>query len=356
MKNRWMTFTDARNFARSLNLKSWNEWKDYCKYNRPSNIPYEPKNTYKDEWINYYDWLGKEKLFSEVSRKYSINEDFFKVWSHDMAYILGLWWADGNIFNNVFSICLHKKDMYLLEEISGKMGYSGKLYRGNKKNIYRLDISSKEIVKDIKLLGGTERKSLTIGFPDVPIEYLHDFIRGVWDGDGCVSNTKRGVISSICSGSEEFIKNMYICLKNNNIVGSLRKDNRITKEICGNSISINSTLYTIGISKNNTIKLRKYMYKNKNEIRMLRKYKIFCMAGEIKIIKNGFMEYEGARNIVKKLNLKSHKDWIKYCKLGMRPFNIPYSPDRTYKNKGWVSWEEWLGYGKEKVKGEKKCV
>jgi len=32
-------------------------------------------------------------------RKYKVNDDFFKIWSHNMAYILGFWFSDGCIID-----------------------------------------------------------------------------------------------------------------------------------------------------------------------------------------------------------------------------------------------------------------
>jgi hypothetical protein len=43
-------FKDAREFVRKLNLKSWPEWREYCKSgNKPDDIPTAPWRTYK-EW------------------------------------------------------------------------------------------------------------------------------------------------------------------------------------------------------------------------------------------------------------------------------------------------------------------
>jgi len=36
-------------------------------------------------------------------------------------------------------------------------------------------------------------------------------------------------------------------------------------------------------------------------------------------------------------------EWREYCKSGKKPINIPASPDKTYKNKGWISWGDFLG-------------
>jgi len=57
----------------------------------------------------------------------------------------------------------------------------------------------------------------------------------------------------------------------------------------------------------------------------------------------GFLE---AKNYVISLKLKSTIQWDAYCKSGNKPINIPSHPDREYKNKGWVSWYDWLGKNK----------
>jgi hypothetical protein len=36
-------------------------------------------------------------------------------------------------------------------------------------------------------------------------------------------------------------------------------------------------------------------------------------------------------------------EWNNYCKSGKKPIDITASPDRKYKNKGWVIWAHYLG-------------
>ena len=46
-----------------------------------------------------------------------------------MAYILGLWFADGCIYGGkMFDITLHKKDKYILKRIAEELKYEGNLY------------------------------------------------------------------------------------------------------------------------------------------------------------------------------------------------------------------------------------
>jgi hypothetical protein len=69
--------------------------------------------------------------------------------------------------------------------------------------------------------------------------------------------------------------------------------------------------------------------------------------------REGFLNYEEAREYVVKLNITSHNGWIDYCKSGERPANIPAHPQVIYKDKGWVSWFEWLYHEERYLSFEK---
>ena len=40
------------------------------------------------------------------------------------------------------------------------------------------------------------------------------------------------------------------------------------------------------------------------------------------------------------------KYWNEFCKSGNKPDDLPTHPDRTYKNKGWINWGDFLGTGR----------
>ena len=62
-------------------------------------------------------------------------------------------------------------------------------------------------------------------------------------------------------------------------------------------------------------------------------------------MKKDFRSFTDARKFVQKLDLKSNKEWRDYCKSGSKPDDIPTTPARTYKNKGWQGMGDWLGTG-----------
>ena len=59
------------------------------------------------------------------------------------------------------------------------------------------------------------------------------------------------------------------------------------------------------------------------------------------------LPFAEARAIVRKLKLKNWKAWQVWSKAGQRPTNIPATPNRSYRDDGWISMPDWLGYGSE---------
>jgi len=61
-----ISFKEAKEFVEKLNLKSEEEWKDYCQGKLsnlpkiPENIPRDPNLRYRKDWINWEDWLTGE--------------------------------------------------------------------------------------------------------------------------------------------------------------------------------------------------------------------------------------------------------------------------------------------------------
>ncbi len=67
--------------------------------------------------------------------------------------------------------------------------------------------------------------------------------------------------------------------------------------------------------------------------------------------KGGALTFEAARAFMRTLKLGSVKEWKEYRKSGKRPSNIPSAPGKVYRDAGWVSMPDWLGY-----KGQKKMT
>lgn len=110
------------------------------------------------------------------------------------AYVLGLLAADGNVFDTRVSIELHAKDRELVELVRDELAPAVKLrVRRDSREMVVFSISSRELVTDLAALGVTERKSLTLGWPDaLPGRLARPFLLGYFDGDGFVTWSRHG--------------------------------------------------------------------------------------------------------------------------------------------------------------------
>ena len=59
--------------------------------------------------------------------------------------------------------------------------------------------------------------------------------------------------------------------------------------------------------------------------------------------KHEFLLFEEARSIVRSLKLQGSKEWKFWTKSSDKPKNIPANPARTYQDKGWIDYGDWLG-------------
>lgn len=167
----------------------------------------------------------------------TINENFFKAWSSDMAYVLGFFAADGSMYETrrgTHFIEFQITDKELLYSIRAAIGSDHKITerKGRKtthKELYRLQIGNKVIFRDLSVLGFTQAKSKTMTLPIIPRAYFGDFVRGYFDGDGHIfigkyfradrSKLKRVILSGFTSGSGLFLEQVYKQLKARGIKG-----------------------------------------------------------------------------------------------------------------------------------------
>jgi len=132
---------------------------------------------------------------------------------------------------------------------------------------YSISISSKQIIDD--LLNNFDiqnKKSLTCSISNkIPHKYLKDFIRGYFDGDGCISYTTTDTISFL--GTEktvDFIRNYF----HETVKVKLRS------KIMPN-ITKNGNIYAIFYSGNSAFKCLSHIYNHSN-LFLERKYEKYC--------------------------------------------------------------------------------
>ena len=133
--------------------------------------------------------------------KYTYNRDYFEtIDSGDKAYWLGFIHADGSVSINEklnsceLSIKLQGKDIEHLKKFNKCIDGNNKIDIFNRQCNFndkyfdgcQIRLYSEKMVHDLAKYGIVPNKSLIIGFPDIPNQFIPDFIRGVFDGDGCI--------------------------------------------------------------------------------------------------------------------------------------------------------------------------
>ncbi|SFD77669.1 LAGLIDADG-like domain-containing protein [Lentibacillus persicus] len=140
-------------------------------------------------------------------RKYEFNEDYFKTWSNNMAYILGFFIADGTVARDGQFVSFAQKEKYILENIKQEIGSDQPLYQNKKTGVYILNFNSKIMKADlIDIHGVIPDKSRLITLPEVPDEYMSHFIRGYFDGDGYINYEQYTV--TFVGGSKLFMNQL----------------------------------------------------------------------------------------------------------------------------------------------------
>ena len=221
--------------------------------------------------------------------RYNFNKDFFKIWTPEMAYVLGFMYADGNICDSVVSraqyVSFDSNDRDILEKIKVVLSSSHKIqvkpekvlnhFNGKykSKESFRLRIGSREMFSDLIELGVTPRKSLTIECPrNIPSNYLHHFVRGYFDGDGCVHIMKgkgkygqdilKGLAVIFTSGSKIFLEGLRKAIEEKGL-----KDGKIY---------FSSNAYLLKYPTSESIQFFKFFYNDATlNLFLKRKFEVF---------------------------------------------------------------------------------
>ena len=163
-------------------------------YNKDISV-YEISKEFNVDVGTIYSRLKKLGIYKR-RRKFKLNEDYFEnINNQNKAYWLGFIMADGYNSGSYIRIDIQDKghleilrdDIYPNKDRQIKI----KISRTNKE-IYYLTIQSKKIVKDCENLGIVQRKTFVTKYPIIDSKFDKDFIRGLFDGDGCLTYSMDG--------------------------------------------------------------------------------------------------------------------------------------------------------------------
>lgn len=219
--------------------------------------------------------MGKIYLTKEQGKsrnKFHINNDFFKVQSREMAYILGLIGSDGCVARNknMVYIELQRQDKEILNKVNCILGnerpvadyVTGRGYENSKLYFY-----SKEIKSDLAKYHIIPNKTYEAEyrFPELlKEEFYFDYIRGLFDGDGCIKSTNPTITWQIDTSSKDIAEKICAHLQKYNVEAKISVLPKV-----------NINVYRVYCyNKNNCGKLFSLMYNNTN-LYLERKYNKF---------------------------------------------------------------------------------
>jgi hypothetical protein len=204
----------------------------------------EENSVYENRRVSFYK--TSEEL--ATNRKYFCNFDYFKeIDTREKAYWLGFLFADGCILDRkdkkgnpkgkTLTFTLKEEDEYMLEAFRSCIKSNHPIRRKKVKLqdkifiAYEFNIGSVKLCDDLISWGCVPRKSLILKYPNkLEDKYFGDFLRGYFDGDGCVSYTfGRGQSFPILlmDGTLEFLTAIKERLLSLNIkTGEILKDKR----------------------------------------------------------------------------------------------------------------------------------
>ncbi len=289
----------TRDICRILNL-SYEQIHSFASGNNLKKNPYASQGfkKYFEELINKRNssnyniekYLGKEvepkvqNLYKSKYGKYFVNQNYFDVIDNEWkAYWLGFLYADGTnriAYNEkkhkmsyTVKLGLCAEDKNHLEKFKNSIQsespikdrmvkFNGKIYPS-----CDLSVCNQHFSESLSLLGCVPNKSLILKFPtfnQVPDNLIRHFIRGYFDGDGCIHiNLKERNVRLLFEGTEDFLTHIRdILYKNLNVKYAVIEKSQ-------------SKAYRINYGKYADVELiYKYLYKNCN-IYLDRKLKKF---------------------------------------------------------------------------------
>ena len=169
----------------------------------------------KKYYPNEYKLIVKEAQNNRRGYTYSLE----KITSPFDAYLVGLLLTDGYVLSDRDGIALDMTDEDVINFIAETIGTSYKSYHNDNHKIrYRVIITRPGITKEVERFGIIPNKSLLVPCPSLledEEQYIPYIIRGIIDGDGCVSKTSYGGAQFyIVTMSEQFTNWIVYILKN----------------------------------------------------------------------------------------------------------------------------------------------
>ncbi len=323
--NHWLPFDKARQFSRDLKLTSVVEWISYAKSGKmPEGIPTNPNVFYKDTgWISWPDWLGTSNISNLSKTKGFLIFEKARQFVHTLNLKSQSEWKKYCNEN--------KRPSYIPSNpnaVYKKIGWVswpdwlGTDTIATQKRKYRSFKKARQFVHSLNLKNqeqwGNYCKSGNKP-PDIPARPHSTYKEKGWIswpdwlGTDTVATQKRKYRSFKEARKFVHALNLKTQKEWNNYCKSGNKPRDIP-----NAPHV--------------------VYKSQGWVSL----GDWLGTGRIAAKKIKFFSFDEGRQYARNLRLKSQSEWRNYIKNNKKPNNIPSHPDRTYKNKGWISWPDWL--------------
>lgn len=208
---------------------------------------------------------------SNRCQKYNLNHNYFdSIDTPNKAYILGFLYADGSNcvdddkWTYHWQLTLKSDDIEILERMCSEIDYDGAIkiehrsIRNVARKYARLIVCNKHMCQQLSSLGVVPNKTHIVTFPYwLDKALIPHFLRGVFDGDGCIDLKGHASIA----GSKAFIESIAEILRADcKIICNLYEcKNALTTWQCHMSGKTNAKLFLDWIYDNADLKLeRKY--------------------------------------------------------------------------------------------------
>lgn len=208
--------------------------------------------------------------------KFNINHNFFNINNQTpaSAYILGLLASDGWVSREDNCVCieLQQSDRQILIDVNQVLGNERPIKDYTRTNGFqnsKLYFFSKQIKSDLSLYDIVPNKTYydTNFIKNVHPQFYPDFLRGFFDGDGCITSANNGIRWQLDGTSLETFLSIYDYLRLNHII-------TVLEDTTDNTCTIpRYRLYTYSKEKTNMI--FNLMYYNDNILKLNRKYEHF---------------------------------------------------------------------------------
>src|SRR5579859_2260251 len=236
------------------------------------------KNTI-NKWVKDIKLTEIQKCRINSKRNnYAYNIEIFEQPNALTYYLLGVFVSDGCVDKNLRRATITSKDAKWLETISQNICSGKPISPKKSSDCSVLTINSRYIARWLIDHQCIPNKSLTLQMPEIPNQYFNQFLRGVFDGDGCVTiaNTigkTKQLRTYIVSASKDFVQQLSNILNNNELRHQIITISGKNKKCFDRQKDYNDC-YCIVFTCANAIRFCNFIYRDTN-ICLDRKYQVF---------------------------------------------------------------------------------